>query len=49
MLLSELSNFIRKRLHFKVPMKVGVSDIASCINDTPKNNIIITNIKDWTL
>jgi len=36
MLLSELSNFIRKHLHLKVPMAIGVSDIPRCTNDIPK-------------
>jgi hypothetical protein len=36
MLLGELSNSIRNRLHLKVPMEVGVSDIPRCIKDIPK-------------
>ena len=37
MLLSKLSNLIRKHLHLKVPKEVdGVSDIPKCNNDVPK-------------
>jgi hypothetical protein len=41
MLLSEISNFIRKHLHLNVPMEVGVSDIPRCINDVPKYLVLI--------
>jgi len=40
MLLSELSNFILKYLHLKVPMEVGVSDTPRCINDVPKYRVL---------
>ena len=45
MLLSKLSNFIRNHLHLKVPMKVSVSDIPSCINDVPKY-LILKSLND---
>jgi len=41
MLLSELSNFNRNHLH----LKVGVSDIPSCIKDAPKY-LVLKSLND---
>ena len=45
MLLSDLSNFSRNRLHLKVPMKVGVADIPRCINDITKY-LVLKSLND---
>ena len=40
MLLSELFNFIRSHLQFKVPVEVGVSDIPRYITVVPKYPVL---------
>jgi len=44
-LLSELFDYIRNRLHLKVPMEVGVSDIPRCFNDVPKY-LVLKSLND---
>jgi len=45
LLLSELSNFIRKPLHLKVPLDFCVSDVPMCINDVPKY-LVLKSLND---
>ena len=45
MLLSEICDFVRNRLHLKVPMEVGVSDIPTCVNDVPKH-LVLKSLND---